>query len=229
MLQYAHTYGGPALCMTAVFLSVLPLLYFCLLRRRLQRMSLRLLALLAVWLAAFGIAYGDVFWIAWHAQRLCTGEAGMRVYGTVEAAGFLGVSSIETWAPYGFEFVEVEFIGGRKVRHVMRDGKPSWEEVGALLSRYEFRVESEPLQIPLTRNRYSIRDRTNGVVLGEIVFFNIYPGWLDRALLELVGFSWTPPTCWNKPAAGSQAARYQYADLIKAVIKPKAAHKGEMQ
>ena len=108
LMDYVVTYGGPSIFMTAVFVFVLPLVYFKFARPRYARWPARLAVLFGVWCLAFGVAYGDVFLIARDAKRLCETEAGMKIYRTVEAEGFAGVSSLGAWSERGFDFVEIE-------------------------------------------------------------------------------------------------------------------------
>ncbi|MCC7123275.1 MAG: hypothetical protein IT178_00390, partial [Acidobacteria bacterium] len=78
--DYVVTYGGPSLFMTAVFVFVMPLVWFKLARPRFRRWPSRLAVMLGAWLIAWFIAYGDVLMIAREAKRVCEAEAGLKVY-----------------------------------------------------------------------------------------------------------------------------------------------------
>jgi hypothetical protein len=82
--------------------------------------------------------------------------------------------------------------------------------------------ESQVLKVPLTRDKYMIRDRQTGEILGDIVAYYVYPGWLDSRLVGLLGFSWSPPRCDGDYIPKPQKRTLQGSDLIKAVIKPKS-------
>src|SRR5690606_21050787 len=101
------------------------------------------------------------------------------------------------------------------------------QEVNEIISRYEYTGDSQALKAPFERDRYVIRDRQTGEILGEIVAYYVYPGWLDSRLLGLLGFSWSPSRCDGDYMPEPQKATLQYTDLVKAVIKPKSEDKGE--
>ena len=212
------SYGGPELFVAVVILVVTPLLYWLVLRR--FKFGLILIVIGILWTGAVVAAYWDVYLISKEAERLCREEAGLRVYKTVEAEGFLGDSGIEYWSQYGFRYLEAEFIGGRKFRYTLLDGEVVKEPVEELWSRYEYATDSEVLEMPFTRDRKFIRDRQSDEVLGEIVSFAVYPGWIDSRMLGFLGFTWTPPRCVgdHPPTAGKSLS---YVILLKAVVKAK--------
>ncbi len=221
MMAYAHTYGGPSLFVTFVLCVVLPLFYFAVIRRWCSRRWTRVAVVLTLGLGAWLIAYADVLWIAWRAQRLCERGAGLRVAETVEAKGFLGSAAIETWGRDGFEFVETEDrFGGRRFRYLMRDGRPTRIPVDALASRHEYALTGRAIGKRFYRNSFVVREISGGRVLGEFVYFNIYPGWLDRLLIAALGLHWSPPMCVGDAPAGEEPLEAHRKALIRAVLRP---------
>jgi len=210
------SYGGPELFVAFVILIATPVLWRFLFRHLRFKVSLVVVGVL--WVSAIVVAYWDVYQISKEAERLCREEAGMYVYRTVKANGFLGDSGIDYWSQFGFTYLEAEFIGGRKMRYTLHDGEVRKEAVDELLSRYEYTTDSEVLEMPFTRDRQFIRDRQTGEVLGEIVSFAVYPGWFDSHVIGLLGFTWTPPRCVgdHKPTPGKYMP---YTKLAKAVFE----------
>jgi hypothetical protein len=137
----------------------------------------------------------------------------------VEAEGFLGATDIEYWSQLGFKFVEHEFLG-KITRYSMLNGKVAKEEPNTLLSKYEFVTSLEVMKTPFNRGRKMIKDRVTNEVLGEIVSFAIYPGWLDSRLLGLLGFTWSPAGCDGDYMPRPQKSMLNVTDLITAVIVP---------
>jgi uncharacterized membrane protein YraQ (UPF0718 family) len=219
------THGGPELFVAFVVIVVTPLLYWLVLKR--FRLSVRFISIVALWVTAVLVAYWDVYQISKEARRLCKEEAGLHVYKTVEAEGFLGASSIDYWSKYGFKYVEIETIMGGKNRYTLRDSEIKKEKVDNLLSKYEYITDLEVLEIPFNRQRQIIKDRQTGEILGEIIAFALYPGWLDNRLLGILGFSWSPRACDGDYLPARGQLNYSYTDLVKAVIKPKISTKGE--
>jgi len=219
VLDYVVTYGGPSIFMTAVFVVVLPLVYFKFARPRYARWPPRLAVLLAVWICAFVIAYGDVYLIARDAKRLCEQEAGLKVYRTVEAEGFAGVSDIEFWAEKGFSYLETVESSGRQWRHQVLNGKPTSEEVSSLASELELVHHSEPVDLRIAREKESLVFRSSGEVAAELLSFRIFPGFWDRLFVR--GSGWTPPMCEGPAVKSIYERSLTYKDLIFAALKPK--------
>lgn len=216
--DYMITYGGPELFLVFVAIVLTPIIYRLILKR--FKLVVKITGIFSLWVIAIFIAYWDVYQIAKEAERLCREEAGLHVYKTVEAEGFLGSSSIEYWSKYGFKYVEMEFIGGKKYRNSLVNNKITREEVKEIFSRYEYVGDSEELELPFTRDKKMIRVRKTGEVLGEIISFAVYPGWLDSYLLGVIPATWSPPRCDDNYIPENQKAIHSYSDLVKAVIKP---------
>ena len=218
--DYFFTYLGPELLILLFGLVVLPVLYYFLIRR--LRVWLQVLVVPMLLGGFIYLAYFDVVKIAREAERLCTTGAGMHVYKTVEAEGFYGVIDIDPWLKRGFKWVEISNGPKRYLRGSMKDGKVFVEPVTSLLSNYEFsREPTEIWQSYFERNRRVVRNRENGDVLGDMVFFHIYRGWADRA--TDFGLTFIPPICWHGPPperGGERGTRI--ADFISATIHPVA-------
>lgn len=213
------SYGGPELLLLFVVFIVTPIAYRLFLKK-LERKK-RIICIASLWAITFLVGYTDVILISLKARKLCREEAGLHVYKTVEAEGFLGAFSIDYWSKYGFKYVE-GLYSGNKTRFTIYQGKIIREAIPIYISRYEYVHESQVLKTPFTRDKYMIRDRQTGEILGEIVAYYVYPGWLDSRLLGIFGFSWSPPRCDGDYKPKPQMATLQHTDLVKAVIKPKS-------
>ncbi|MGH8120044.1 MAG: hypothetical protein ACRESK_05445, partial [Gammaproteobacteria bacterium] len=128
------TYGGPELLLLLVVFIVTPVLYRIYLHK-LERKE-RIISISIFWLIIFLIGYTDVIYISLKARKLCREEAGLHVYKTVAAEGFLGDISIDYWAKYGFRYVE-SYFQRRKTIFTLQDGTIVRETVPEFISRYE--------------------------------------------------------------------------------------------
>lgn len=209
--------GAPELLLLFVVFIVTPILYRAFLGKMDRRKRIIIIAFL--WILAFLIGYTDVIYITLKARKLCREEAGLHVYRTVEAAGFLGDINIDFWKKHGFRYVESIYQHKKNI-FTLHHGKIIHVAVPDFISRYEYVRNSPVLRGAFERQNDIIRDRQTGEMLGEIVSFYVYPGWLDRRLVGLLGFSWSPPRCDGDYKPGPQKATLTYIDLVKAVIKP---------
>lgn len=217
--DYFFTYFGPELLIFLFGLLVLPILYWLLIRH--CRWWLQA-ALVPVLLAGFVfIAYYDVVKIAREAEHLCTTEAGLHVYKTVEAEGFYGDTDITVWSTYGFRWLEDLSVREGTIRVVLENGIPRKQIVDEVLSRYEYRFPiREVVSRYIERSKQVVIDRMNGNILGDLTYFHIFRGWADRTID--FGLSFTPPTCWeDKPIQRGGRQFVGPDDLVRAVIKPK--------
>jgi len=164
------------------------------------------------------ILCADTLWIAYKANQLCTSEGGLRIYRTVKAEGFLGARNIEYWSSKGFVYVEEP-----SVRYTMRNGRRYKEVVSKNISRYRVSLGDEVvLNRYFKKTRYYIDDVVSKDILGELVYFSIYPGWLDSLVIGTTGFTFTPSFCGDK-FMDESGRKYTVSssDLIKKVIFPK--------
>ena len=214
------SYGGPELLLLFVIFVATPIVYRLFLKK-LERKK-RIICISSLWAITFLIGYADVIYISLKARKLCREEAGLHVYKTVEAEGFLGSISIDYWSKYGYKYVEDLYRDNKKTRFILKEGKVISETIPQFISRYEYVRKSEVLKAPFTRDKDMIRDRQTGEILGEIVAYYVYPGWLDSRLVGLLGFSWSPPRCDGDYIPKPQKITLQLSDLVRAIIKPKS-------
>jgi len=216
--DYMITYGGPELFVGFVVIVITPIIYRLILKH--FKRSIKIISIASIWIAAIFIAYWDVYQISVEAERLCRDEAGLHVYKTVEAEGFLGYASdIEYWSEYGFSYIE-GFYKNKKTRLTFQNREVVRETISEYISLYEYVTESRVLGAPFVRGKDIIKNRKTGETLGEIVAFKIYPGWLDSRLLGVLGFTWIPPRCDGYYRPDRQKRTIYLSDLIKAVIIP---------
>mgnify|MGYP000355234633 CR=1 FL=1 len=220
LMDYVVTYGGPSIFMTAVFVLVLPLVYFKFARPRYRRWPPRLAALLVVWCLAFAVAYGDVFLIARDAKRLCETEAGLKIYRTVEAEGFAGDSSIDTWSALGFSYVEDIGLNKKKYRYEMLGGQPTAVSVVEFKSEFEYFEKKMNLRRGIEKIEKSVRSVRAGEVTAELISFRAHPAWLDRVFLDLLGASIASPICDEKLLVPYEKRTFSVSDFIGRAIRP---------
>ena len=213
------TYGGPELLLLFVIFLVTPVLY----RKYLHKLERkeRIISISILWLITFLVGYTDVIYISLKARKLCREEAGLHVYKTVKAEGFLGYATdIKYWSIYGFEYVE-GLYKGQKTRITFQNGEVIKVAIPEYTSNFEYVTNSKILNDPIVKNIQIIRNRHTYEILGEIVSFKVYPGWIDSWLVGVLGFTWIPPRCDdNYPLERGKTTHYS-DDLIKSVIKPK--------
>lgn len=205
-----------------VILVLAGILYWLILRH--QRRWLKWSGLVVLLVAGIGAPSWDIYRIGQQAKRLCTEQAGLHVYKAAETDGFLGTSSIEYWSDYGFSYVETGGTKGRKFRVTLRDGEPHYERIPDYQSRYQSRGGmQDQVSRHFVRLRYVVEDRQTDELLGELITFTIYPGWLDSLVVGALGFSWSPWICGDEPALGVTKYGKQLLsdDVIKATLKPK--------
>ncbi len=165
--------------------------------------------------AMFVAVFWDVYQIGQQATKLCNEKAGLHVYRTAEANSVLGLSGIEHWSKYGFEFLEDNSLSKGKLRLFMKDGKPAYKKVDRFLSRYELLITRKKLTPKIMTHQYQIIERSSNEVLGEILQFTIDGGWADMAFYGLTGFTYTPWKC-----KGDGMGDASPIDIVKVVLKP---------
>jgi len=184
----------------------------------------RFLATVALLLVAAVWMHWDVYQIGQEAKELCSKYGGLHVYNTAYAEGFKGSGDIKYWSEYGFKYVESE-PRGKKTRYTMHDGMVVKEPIGEYRSKYESVYDSKIIDAHFKRHREFVRDRITHEVLGELVYFAIYPGWVDSQIWGRIGFTFTPWICgWE--AGDDEQRRLRYYDVIKAVLKVKQSGEG---
>ena len=210
-----------------VALVLVVLLYVLLLRHiRWRWLKWGMLPFLYAGLAA--LPYWDTYQIGQQAKVLCEEQAGLYVYRTVEADGFIGYTSIKKWSQYGFKYVE-----GYGFHVTMVDGKPHKERVGVENYRSRYSVitkQHEPLgESRFSRHRSWTRDRQTDEVLGEVIAFTVPPGKWDSLILGASGFAFNSWICGKTVPEELQekyGKTYGRHDLIKATLKPMLLQEG---
>jgi hypothetical protein len=173
------------------------------------------------------LPFCDVYLIGRDADRLCREQGGLHVYKTVEAEGFLG-SGDESWIKYGFEYVETGGIGTKKFRISTREGKVITEEVDEYISSYRLAGQDhEVVNKHISKSSHQVISRTSGEILGELVYFSIYPGYFDGIFLKLTGSGPALWHCGNEPPPGSDVLRLGSSDVVRATLIPTQGKGGE--
>jgi hypothetical protein len=216
--DYVFTYLGPELLIFLFGLVVVPLLYFLLIRR--VPWWLQILLVPASVAGFVFVAYYDVVKIAQQAEQLCTKEAGLHVYRTVEAEGFYGDTDIRLWSEYGFKWLEDTSLKLGLVRIHLEGGEVHLEKIVDARSEYEYKLPVRTLvSRHIERSRQTVLNRSDGQTLGDLTYFHIFRGWADR-IIDF-GLSFSPPICWERlPAVRGGRQFVGPNDLVKAVIKP---------
>ena len=174
------------------------------------------------------LPFWDVYMVGRDADRLCRERGGLHVYKTVKAEGFLGGGGVERWLKYGFKYVENG--GGDKMsRYTMQDGEVVHQRVQKFISQYQAKSGNYDKVVTksISESSEKVVDLKSNEVLGELIWFNIYPGLFDQLLLRLVGSGPVLWHCGDEPQAGKKDA-LGYGDVVMAVIKPKLSE-GEVQ
>ncbi len=224
--DYMITYGGPEIFIAFIVIVGTPFIYWMILKR--FNLTVKIIAIITIWIIAILIAYLDVYQISKDAQRMCQDEAGLHVIKTVETDGFLGPINIEYWSEYGFKYVEGLYKGD-KTRSVILKGDVVRKTIPEYTSRYQVKTKTETLSPHFSKATKMIVDRQTNEILGDIVSFTVYPGWLDRQLLGLLGFTWGPARCDGDYPPKSQKITIYSDALIKAVLKATNTNKGGEQ
>ena len=217
LAPYVVDFGGPSLALSLCLLIGLPLFYRYWLKRRVARWPRRLLALAALWGGCWLAVYGDVLWNAHAARRLCHTEGGLKVYRQDEAAGFIGDVDLPPWAAAGFRFVERQADG--YTREEMVDGKPVRRAVERPQARHQLREISARIGPVLRRISLQMQERESGAVLGEVVRFELYPGWVDRQLMAVFGAP-VLPSCVGAAVGRPNDFPFLADPLIAATLRP---------
>jgi len=218
--DYVVTYGGPSLFMTAVFLFVMPIVWFKLARPRFKRWPSRLAVMLAVWMTAWFIAYGDVLMIAREAKRVCETEAGLKIYSTARVRGFAGMTGIREWASKGYAYVEYVDVTGKSTIYRMVDGIPTESPSDKRISDFEYFGGVDEMAGKLVVNREQVRRREGGDVLGEIRTYWPMIGWVDAFLGQYLGLNPNPAMCEGVGMKDPTERTISYSELIGATLIP---------
>ena len=207
--DYSVSYGVPSLFMTAVFVIVLPLVYFKFARRRFARWPARAAVLAAVWSAAFAVAYADVLWIAWLTKRLCDTQAGLEIHRTVRVAGIGSSEELLHW--FNRHSRLVQQYGANPPRGW--SGTGSGDPAGGG-PEFVYHVVSSRAAHRVEKQVESIRRADGGEVLVEFTGFRPLVGWMDEPLGALPGPR--VPHCRGPGQPGRRGQPFGWRDLVLA-------------
>ena len=229
---YLTELGKGAYVIYAFVTVVVAVIVYQKLLSRLQTRALRFALLAALTLPILLAPLWDVYQISMEAKQLCSEQAGMHVYRTVEAEGIRS-GDTEFWLKYGFSFVEDIGAGGKKYRYFLLNGKVSAEEISIFVTDFisSYQVQTAQSHIVIgkhfERSSAQVIDRRTQEVLGELVTVFIYPGWLDKISIGLTGggSGFSPWRCGDKATSGKNE-NLTLRDLIAATIKPTYDHTG---
>lgn len=165
-------------------------------------------------------------------DQLCS-EAGLYVYETVDADGFIGESSINGWADEGFLYVERKAENGLKRMYSLRNGQPHTEIVDRFVSRYEIKREpGSSAGQGIKRFGAAVVDRETGAVLGMYINFTIPPSPLERKLkfLPVSSSNWVCGHNYFDRTGFVRSIKsdhpFGFFDLVTSTIRPISRSKG---
>jgi hypothetical protein len=175
------------------------------------------------------VPFWDVIAIGREAERLCKEQAGLHIYKTAEAEGFVG-GGIGYWSKYGFTYTETGGRGEEKFRYTIKDGKEVKEQVPEYISRYQLQVGADVQLIGkhFSRNSQRVIDRQTNEVLGELLIIKIYPGRFDSIFIGLTGTGsgFKPWLCGYEPPPG-RTEKWSFRDVVIETLKPRKNVEGE--
>ncbi|MEN8141531.1 MAG: hypothetical protein ABFR97_09945 [Thermodesulfobacteriota bacterium] len=170
-----------------------------------------------VFLAALTvIMHLDIIWVAHQVKHLCKEQGGLHIYKTAQVDGFCTRVGDEEWLQMGFSYVEHD-RGYVKYR---TDSQNKLKKVDQVECQYELTSKDEILSYHLKRSSFQVRDRITKDVLGERVSFVIYPSFVDRFLLGVTGFHFSPWRCGDTNTDKGQTTRISAIDIVKNTLFP---------
>jgi hypothetical protein len=177
-------------------------------------------------LTAVGL-FWDVYLIGQRAKELC-GQTGLLVHRKVASEGFIGSADIETWAAYGFDYVEKDSLG-KRYRYKLVGHEAKKARVDTFKSNYALTVikdatsPDQTIANMIRRKAIQIIEVDSGQVVAELTKFSIANGWLDRTISSVTGFVSNPNVCGptRQGNVGFNIGLLNANDLVMAAIKPK--------
>ncbi len=218
---YIITYGGPEIALVLMSITLMPVVYLWAIAPSVKTTKRRVPIMLALWSVLAVCTYWETFAIALQAKMLCETEAGIKVFRTVEAEGFLGTTDIEFWARRGFRYVESRGAGRQMFRRTMEPvgGKARPQirrtEVENFLSKYEFSLQEASFPPCCSAFNIVVRVIDTGEVLGKASNIRIHRSSLDR----LIPVERSAPGCTG-PGHITRNNLIFSDDLVALVIKP---------
>jgi len=170
-----------------------------------------------------GAPIWDINQIGQETKRLCEEKAGLRVYKTVEADGFIGGRSIDIYAKHGYLFTERAGSGDKKYRYTLDEGRVVEEEIHnfSVSHGYLGLGTDEVIGDHHSVHTVAVGDINTQEVYAEFVRVLTYPGWIDNIFIGVTGTGsgFSPWLCGDEsPDSGEK--KLTISDLIYQTIKP---------
>jgi hypothetical protein len=140
------------------------------LAKRFKRRSAKLAGGVGIFLLGFAVLFGDEIAGRIYLNYLCNTEAGVKVYQTVELPA-------EYWDAEGKARFRVYEGDNHKTMFLI--GASKFED-----SRFEYSMFIEPHNSLFNTEKtgFRLRERESGNLLGEVLYFRYWHGWLLRNL-----------------------------------------------
>ncbi len=138
--------------------------------KRFKSAAVRLTGGVIIFLALFFLPFADELAGRIYFNYLCSTEAGIKVYRTVELPA-------EYWDEQGRAIFRVYEGDGHKAMFLM--GGSKFED-----ARFEYSMFVEPYSslFHIDRTGFRLRNRETGKTLGEVLYFRYWHGWIARNL-----------------------------------------------
>lgn len=123
-----------------------------------------------IFLLLFALPFGDEIAGRIYLSYLCANEAGVKVYQTVELPA-------EYWDGGGRPKFSIYEGDNHKTMFLI--GASKFED-----ARFEYSMYSEPFSsfLHIDKTGFRLRERESGKILGEILYFRYWHGWVARNL-----------------------------------------------
>lgn len=192
------------------------------------------------------ILFWDVYWVGKEAKRLCEEEGGLHVYRTVEVETFEtsgGANTIRKLLKQGYPSVVATDRSEKPhqlYRYTLINNQIQREPISEFVSRYRvigsyknpshpgrFDYPTKVLNRYVKKSRYILEDQKIGEVLGELVYYSIFPGIVDVLLVGMSGLTFTPWFCGDEQIIDGvkTGKRISITNLAEATLKPKSTTK----
>ncbi len=174
----------------------------------------------------------DIYTLSRQAHKACVNVGGLHIFRTAEVDGFIGSGlNIKYYTKYGFRYLEAPVIGshGKKIRITLQNGEPHHMEIAEFESRYQFLIIPEVyISDRFVKSGFHVFDRLTEEDLGRLTMFKIYPGTVDRMVLNFLPVEWGPWLCGRNEMSSTVDLQsvdgygdFGIRDLIKAVLIPR--------
>lgn len=220
---YASWIVTTLFCLISLIFAVIIMLVIWRLPKKERSSKKKLLIFVGVFeLLIFGILHWDIIVAGHQVSKMCREQGGMHIYETVEADGMAGMSGIRYWSEYGFSYVEYVDSRGDVIRSTMVNGERVKERVDKITSQYIRITKRENVASLVDKSflqkiTHTVEDRSDGTVLGELIYFTIDQGWADH----WVPGEYTPWVCCNKGMRNGRSVFLTLDELVKDVVTPK--------